>query len=125
MKENTWRKEYSGRICKECGNVFFRDKMERAENFKKKVVCSPECFGKNANKRLCEAFKKKFDLKECRVCRQMFQPVNQVHAYCGSKIKKEGCSWKHYKDKVKKLASTYRLWGKSRLWRNTTKSFVR
>lgn len=125
MKESTWRKKYNDKVCKQCGNIFNRSNMQRANNFKKLVTCSRKCFGLWANKKLCDGFKIKFTLRECRMCQRNFQPVNQIHCYCGSKIKKEGCSWKHYLDVKKKNNSLHRMYGSSKFWMNTTKAFVR
>lgn len=125
MKEDTWRKEYGSKICKECGRAFYRGKMQRANHFTKLVTCSRTCFGKYANKKLCAGIRKKFDSRECRMCRQMFQPVNQTHSYCGSKIRKEGCSWKHYLQVRNRKNSLHRMYGSRKFWLNTTKGFVR
>lgn len=121
MKENTWRKKYPDRICKNCGNLFSRSRMTIAYSYKKQVTCSKKCKGEWLNKKLLAGIKKKFLPKECEKCRQIFQPKNQAHRFCGSKVKQYGCSWKHYLEVKKKKNSLYRMYGSRKFWLNTNK----
>lgn len=113
MKENTFRKEYPPKTCLICGSLFYRPKMVVATNWKKKLTCSKECFGKlftlNAQKGMLKVFGKMV----CKLCGIEFEPKNQNHFYCGSKSHKWGCSFKHYLEAKKIANARYRM-GKGR-----------
>lgn len=122
MKTTTWRRKYPEKTCKWCGTIFQRSHMETATNWKKKTLCSQYCKARFINKIRSDILKKKLGLRSCAMCGIPFQPNNQVQIYCGSKSKKEGCSWKNQIEKKKKYMALYRLNHKNNfLWTGLVK----
>jgi hypothetical protein len=122
-----WNKieEWKDKKCVICGSYFSRMKNQIAGHWRKKTCCSNKCSGIRRNQVLAEGFAKKFPPIECRQCKDLFQPKNQNHFYCGSKKYKTGCSWKNERARRIQSSKDHKMYGSRKFWNNTTKIAVR